>query len=160
VRLAGVHQPPKDDVIRHLCPSLGLNPLAIRLRLIRVRNKVVNGPVGVHRCVPFFEKLDELLGSRLQPALVKHESERFGERVLDGNANPIASICNQLSPQHNFPASHRGQEKFNSRLLAPTLLRNEPSATTSKGFLIVGTRVASSRLRLRGVSLCFWFSVA
>jgi hypothetical protein len=61
VCLAGVHQPPKDDVIRHWCSNLGPNLLAIRFRLVWVTNKVVNGPGGVHRWVPFFEKLDEAL---------------------------------------------------------------------------------------------------
>lgn len=59
--LAGIHLSPKDDVIRHRRSKLSPNLLTIHLRLVRVANEVVNGPVCMHRCVPLFENLDEPL---------------------------------------------------------------------------------------------------
>ena len=74
-RLACVHQPPKDDVIRYWRPDFGTNLLAIRLRLIRVTNKVVDAPVWMHRCVPLFEKLDETISGLACPQLPSTHSE-------------------------------------------------------------------------------------
>ena len=52
-----------------------------------------------------------------------------------------------ILPQPGFPSLNASDKKFNSRLVVPTFFRNEPSARTSKGFLIVGTRVAARRSR-------------
>ena len=85
MRLAGVHQTPKDDMIRHRSPNLGPNLLAIRLRLIRVTNKVVNGPIRVHGCVSFFENRDECLWVQAAPSVRQFDFEFSGHSLSPEN---------------------------------------------------------------------------